>query len=517
MTRKEQKKHQIPLNIVLTYPVRWGTYKIFRDYVQNFYDSVGSANWSQRFHYTYKDETLSMWVENETFSYEWLLHIGASTKTNSRDRRNAGFFGEGFKIASLCAVRDKSWNICMSSGNWTLNVIIIDQKIDEKKVKMLGYDVYVKEYMDESRLVLTSVSEEDYNIFLSAVKSFYYEDNPLLGEKIWEDKEGAIYTCNTNEYKSDQNLPYTYQYGHDGTVFCSYQLLGSNPFGLSFCLHDYAQQDRERNELYYFEVVQVIGELCTYLSSDAAVKILEKMRRYWNSVPKEIDLSSWAPVIRTLIVKISFSYQDTQNFRKKYPHLLSLPPVKTTQEKNRRSLAYTWVRQQTTSYLLVQVSFELLGYPSLEEECEKYGGFILDDNPNELENKCVDIIETLIKEIYGKFFQINDKNMPERKIISNNSASYHGMAVLQKRKGKNINCHGLNLKNTVCQVYLKKTVFRSGGFYDALSTYIHELCHSFGGDASQSFSLALTYSIEILMKNHAVLENYKNKWEELFQ
>ena len=204
----------------------------------------------------------------------------------------------------------------------------------------------------------------------------------------------------------------------------SYQLLGSNPFGLSFCLHDYAQQDRERNELYYFEVVQVIGELCTYLSSDAAVKILEKMRRYWNSVPKEIDLSSWAPVIRALIVKISFSYKDTQNFRKKYPHLLSLPPVKTVQEKNQRSLAYTWVRQQTTSYLLVQVSFELLGYPSLEEECEKYGGFILDDNPNELENKCVDIIETLIKEIYGKFFQINDKNMPERKIISNNSASY---------------------------------------------------------------------------------------------
>ena len=187
------------------------------------------------------------------------------------------------------------------------------------------------------------------------------------------------------------------------------------------------------------------------------------------------------------------------------------------QEKNQRSLAYTWVRQQTTSYLLVQVSFELLGYPSLEEECEKYGGFILDDNPNELENKCVDIIETLIKEIYGKFFQINDKNMPERKIISNNSASYHGMAVLQKRKGKNINCHGLNLKNTVCQVYLKKTVFRSGGFYDALSTYIHELCHSFGGDSSQSFSLALTYSIEILMENHAVLENYKNKWDELFQ
>ena len=31
----------IPLNIVLTYPVKWGKYEILRDFIQNFYDSAG--------------------------------------------------------------------------------------------------------------------------------------------------------------------------------------------------------------------------------------------------------------------------------------------------------------------------------------------------------------------------------------------------------------------------------------------------------------------------------------------
>lgn len=81
----------IPLNIVTTYPVRWTRYKIFRDFVQNFYDSVGYGNWKERFCFEYSNGLLRMWVEDVCFSYEWLLHIGASTKTaNSHD--NAGYF-----------------------------------------------------------------------------------------------------------------------------------------------------------------------------------------------------------------------------------------------------------------------------------------------------------------------------------------------------------------------------------------------------------------------------------------
>lgn len=38
----------MPLNIVTTYPVRWTKYKVFRDFIQNFYDSVGYLQWEER-------------------------------------------------------------------------------------------------------------------------------------------------------------------------------------------------------------------------------------------------------------------------------------------------------------------------------------------------------------------------------------------------------------------------------------------------------------------------------------
>lgn len=502
----------LPLNIVMTYPVRWGRYKIFRDYIQNFFDAVGPHDWKKRFKYNLEDGKLSMWVEGVVFSYEWLLHIGASTKTNSNC---AGYFGEGFKIASLCALRDYKWTINMSSGDWSLNVIKIPQTIDEKDVEMLAYEVTNRDLLNESRLELYPIEEKDYRDFEAALMSFYYEENPLLGESIWEGEEGAIYLCNTDQYNID--LPYSYKYGRKGAVFCAYQLLGSNPFGLCFCMHNYKQEDRERSTLYDFEVTQVLGQLCTYVSPKAAITILEKMRRLWNTVPKKkIDVGSWAPVIRTLIVRIAISKSAAEIFHEKYPYMLYLPPIHNVREKNRRSEAYAWMKQQEKKYLVVQVAFEMLGYPSLEEECDRNGGFVLDGNPNEREERYIKILEDATYEIYSMFFNIEKENMPERKIITNYAASYHGMASLKKGNISKTNEYGLKLKYTVNQIYLKRSVFREDGFYDAFSTYIHEYCHTFGGDASQSFSLALTIAIELLMENHMVLQKYKRQWEELF-
>ncbi|MGN0484662.1 MAG: hypothetical protein ACI4HI_14025 [Lachnospiraceae bacterium] len=157
--------------------------------------------WKEKFHYTYENEKLSMWVDGVTFSYEWLLHIGASTKTTDKKNGNAGYFGEGFKVASLCAHRDFNWNIQMSSGDWNLDVVTVKQTIDQTEVEMLAYDVKSKEKEETSRLELNPVSEEDFQLFQDAITSFYYIGNPLLGEKIWEGDEGSVYVCKVEQYK----------------------------------------------------------------------------------------------------------------------------------------------------------------------------------------------------------------------------------------------------------------------------------------------------------------------------
>ena len=86
---------EVNLNLVWDYPVFWSKYKVLRDLIQNFYDAVGPAEWHRRFRVHVEGDALHLRADATGFSYEWLLHIGASTK-REQPGEFAGHFGEGF-------------------------------------------------------------------------------------------------------------------------------------------------------------------------------------------------------------------------------------------------------------------------------------------------------------------------------------------------------------------------------------------------------------------------------------
>lgn len=502
----------VSVNIVMTYPVHWTKYQILRDFVQNFYDSIGFGDWYQSFQYKYDGSVLSMWVENVSFSYEWLMHIGASTKTgHSNDY--AGFFGEGFKIASLCATRDLNWGIEMHSDDWNIVVTETEQFIDHTPVKMLAYNISTVEKTNDTKLTIQNVSAEDYRLFQTIIDSFFSPDNPIMGKLLWQGAEGAVY-MRSNKQIND-TLPITRDFGRRGAVFCGYQMIGTNPFNLVVCLHKYRKEDRERRSLYSFEVIEVFEEICQYISSECAMVMLEKMRKYWNTYPqKKIDIHSWSRTVNLLIRKISYSSEVKNAFVAKYANILCLKRLCSMGERNRRWQARSWLEQQDKKYILVKDTFGLLGYPTLEEECEKNGGFVVDDNPDALQEKCFAVLEDVCRDVFRGFF-ISD-SLPDRKIITNSRAAYHGMAITYKKRNPLINTKGIRIRYDIGKIYLKSDIFTEEGYFDGLSTYVHELCHMFGGDSSTSFSQALTYSIELLIESQDRVVIGKKRWEELF-
>lgn len=503
----------VSVNIVMSYPVYWSRYQVIRDFVQNFYDAVGFDDWRQRFKYTYHDSTLSMWVDDVTFNYEWLMHIGASTKT-SQSNGYAGFFGEGFKIASLCAFRDWQWKIQMMSGDWMINVTEIEQYIDQTSVKMLAYNITSVKKTDVTKLVLGDFSQEDYKLFQSVIDSFFCDDNPVMGKKLWQGKEGAVFL--KSKAPINENLPLTKEFGERGAVFCGYQMMGTNPFNLVICLHKYKKSDRERRSLYSFEVIHVFEEVCQYVDSKCAMIMLEKMRRYWNTYPqKKYDLHSWSNTINILIRKVSSSAESRSAFSAKYDNLLCLSKIYSMGEKNRRWQAKAWLEQQSKKYILVKENFSLIGYPFLEDECEKHDGFVVDDNADKIQEQCFIVLEEICMDVFKDFFLM--ESLPERKVISNSRAVYHGMAVSYKKRQQLFNIKGIKIRYEIEKIYLKSEIFREEGYYDGLSTYVHEMCHMFGGDSSASFSLALTFSTELLIQNQEKVLNGKQKWEEIFK
>ena len=505
------------LNIVMSYPVYWSKYQVMRDFVQNFYDAIGFIKWSDEFKYTFdkSNKILIMEAKQENFSYEWLLHIGASTKTENSDKY-AGYFGEGFKIAALCAIRDHNWSVIMESRDWKLEVTTVPDIIDGKTVESLSYKIWKTPNLKGSLLTITNVDESDYAIFLSALDSFYFPQNRLFGKKLWESDFGAVYTRSTHPI--NEHIPVTYKFGKKGLVLCGYQIRGTNPFPFVFCLHKYNNMDRERNTLYDFEVIDVILRLVTEVSPETAMIILEKMKVNWCSYParkKNISVDGWSPVINALIRRIRTSDSVVNKFHNSYPYLLCVDRVDSISMRNRRHQALVWAKTEMQEYKMVKNSFSLIGYRFLEDVCDERGGFVDEiRRPDDIENNAFDIMNSIVDTVCKDFFMLD--SIPEPLIITNEKVICQGMANVIKIKENKVNKIGQKIRYRHNNIYLLEKEFQSGKFYEALTTYLHELCHMFGGDSSASFSHSLTVVMEIVMKNHILLDIKKKEWDDLF-
>lgn len=79
---------------------------------------------------------------------------------------------------------------------------------------MLAYDIREQERQDRSCMELSQITEAEFELFKKVLLAFYYPENPLIGEKIWEGSRGAVYTRSSSPY--DRGLPYTEDFGRKG-------------------------------------------------------------------------------------------------------------------------------------------------------------------------------------------------------------------------------------------------------------------------------------------------------------
>lgn len=509
----------IPLNIVYEYPVEWSKYKVLRDYIQNFYDASSISDFSKQFTYHLDEQgVLTITGENIGFHYEWLVHIGASTKrgTNNNDKSYAGYFGEGFKIASLCAMRDHGWQIALSSQDWSLRVITDHVTIESKAVKSLAYEITTNlQKSNVTTLKLFPFCEKDMSLFNCALWSFYYDGNPLIGQKLFSNEQAALH------YRSDiakpPGYPKTGKDTEDGIIFASYQTAGSMSAPLVAGLHLYKNSDRDRKYYSKIDTINILVEVAQQLPGEQSIIMLEMLKKFWSSYPgRKYGYDSYYAVIRKLIKSIIISKGCKDKFYAQNPRLLVAADMKTmtTHEKNRRKQAKSWLKALTCKYYLVQDSFSMLGYQTLEEKCEEEGVFNVLRAPNEVEKEAIVLIEQCVLDIAADIFINIEK--PEYLIITNEEAAWIGCADLLKQAKPSKNSAGFIMRHRVRRVYLQQLLFKPNKFPEALSVYLHEICHTFGGDQSASFSGVLTTMIARLAISSKTILDYNYSWQDIF-
>jgi hypothetical protein len=505
----------ISLNLIYDYPVKWSKYKVLRDFIQNFYDSIGHREWNSRFRYHYNNNELFMDVSDVSFSYEWLVPIGASTKRDGSNS-HAGYFGEGFKIAALNALREYNWQVSAGSSDWRIDVTTQEMTIDGRQLKSLAYELERCEKSPNTTLRIRNIWVPE-ELITSVMLSFFYDGNILFGEKIWEGRDGAVYK------RSSVPLPAysikTKEFGEAGIVFAAYQNLGSINVPLVFANHRYRRDDRDRKGLYDFDVISLIEKLVSNITAQASATILEYFSNHWYSYPnKRYDVHSFNTIVTNLLRNICQSSIAVNAFRAKHPNLLVADQIlkKDIVRSNRRIQARTWKSSSDTHYRLVQTNFKLLGYPTLEDECEKHDGYSLLRQANESEERYIDILELCTKLIFGMDF-FGFEKLPQCYIIKNEDAVWRGMANCFPIKKTEKNIYGRKLKYTMDHIAIKSRLLKKGSFAEALSTYLHELCHVFGGDASPNFSRALSDIIELQLRGMPIINVCNEKWDAIIR
>ena len=135
------------------------------------------------------------------------------------------------------------------------------------------------------------------------------------------------------------------------------------------------------------------------------------------------------------------------------------------------------------------------------------------DMPDRRESQLISVLDGLVEQLLPSFF--GDGPRPDCRIISAENAAWSGTAECIRLPSAKRNSRGLKIRYHLPFVAIKRHMFSSSSFAEALSTYLHELAHVFGGDHTIGFSQALTEIIETLVKETESIEAAKQEWESI--
>lgn len=525
------------MGIAMDYPVRWGIHRIIRDFVQNFYDSIGSECFADEFEYQWQESgkgrrsklDIRMGTKGHAFSYEWLTYIGSSTKTGNS--QYAGEYGEGFKIALLCLVRSGATAV-MSSGSWELRPVVYMEEIDGKQIEMFGYDITGREDDGYTSLAIYGIhnSRENVRYIREALLEYFYPGNPLFGQKIEETDKYALFN------RSDMPVPCMEREEIEGVLYYKHMARGRLPFPAVIHLKKgstHFDSDRSRELLPEAAVIDMVYQTAVALSPEGAFYLLVKMEKQWKEIPKFIDengervaadLHTWYYVICVLVRKISSSKTLTERFVQRYPieQYAYLERRGSDAVRNRLICkAKTWFGERNSGQnrrRLVNPVFRLLGAASVVEEYQRKEEADY-RKPTPPEWKKLVLVRECAEKIVPSL--INDQTeivmCVEQGRMSQTDTRYCACGVpVSIKVSMERNYKGNGRYNVKRLAFQKRDLSENAKFEDILLKYITACSCKYGTERSKRINSVLTDVGAQLYMNRKVIRKYAEMWESVW-
>jgi hypothetical protein len=467
--------------VTTAWGVSWNEMQISRDILQNFYDANRHDLQSVAVTLHNRDVRIT---GPAVFDLERLFYLG-SEKTSD----DVGQYGEGFKAAATCLLRDYGVTPIGVSGTMLVHVRLADTAILHTKLRPLMYDFYtIDPGYEGALLVLASCSPVLARELEQGMTHFFFDQNPLLGGKIWEswDHHYALYHSKSA----------------DGHIF--YRRLKRatiSSFPVIPVIHKpneriekRIKQDRDRNA-FEDKVLGACYDVFTRHASDADLPVLAILKAgtaFWER--GHALLSALASHKRSAMVPDATKALFGDQY---YAASVSHDAATQLRHEHVESLWRTEGRRQLPAY------FTKFGVPSaathllsiqtkaLAEQQQKARA------PTRSEAASVGVLHRALDDLAPVLVRLFTTKHVRYSVADTD-------AILGALK------HGRGYQSI--EVYLAATVFISD-FARALAVFLHEHAHIFGYDGSRGFTDALTELLEALISHRAALDTYEHEWQ----
>ena len=473
--------------VTTAWGVNWSEALIARDLMQNFYDANRAGGANIQVAVEGRDVTISAPAAH---NLERLFYLGSEKGPDE-----VGHYGEGFKVAVTCLLRDHRVTPVALSGSQALCLRISDDPVAGTKLYPLIYDFF--ETTNEcagTRLILPDCSPKLVQALQAGLTHFFYPANPLLGAQLWVAPSGLflIYAS------ADQ----------DGHVFYRNLLRGDIArLPLVLVIHkeyriieDKIKNDRDRN---------AFGDKLMDTFYKTFIRHGIDWERNAMRVVVEAGRACWEqghPLLSALAD--STGYHVSTLFDTATAQALFQDQHYARSHSNQPALqlryAQVEAQWQQEGRIGLPGYFVKFGVPSAEryikerdEKARLEASKTNSRSPTQAEEASMQVLNRVLGQLAA----------PIQAVFSRHHTRYtvaRTDAVLgELKKGRGYRSQ---------EVFLAEQVFEAD-FAEALAIYLHEHAHIFGHDGDRGFTDALTELIENVVRLRRELDGYEAQWE----
>jgi hypothetical protein len=173
-------------SVTTAWGVDWDEELIARDLMQNFYDANRERVAEVRV--TVEAGGTVVVAAPAEYNLERFFYLGSE-----KGPGDVGQYGEGFKVAATCLLRDHRVTPIATSGSQVVCMRIADEPVEGTALFPLVYDFFTSERpVAGTQLILPSCSRRLADAMRGGLTHFYYEGNPLVGERLWSSANGQF-------------------------------------------------------------------------------------------------------------------------------------------------------------------------------------------------------------------------------------------------------------------------------------------------------------------------------------